>query len=84
MTFTQIQAKLLRSVRSVRRVYRRADTAGEKLERELDRLIKRKQLLQPDDLGTCIKYYDEFVKRVNDVDKALTDATIVLITPVVA
>lgn len=83
MTFTQIKSQLLKIVRSVRRAYRTADSAGEKLERELDRLIKRKQLIQPDDLGTAAKLYIEYDRSVQAIDKVLSDAQLLLRTPVV-
>jgi hypothetical protein len=86
MTFTQIQNRFIRVLRAVRKVYRTADTAGEKLERELDRLIKRQhgQLIQPDDLKTAIERYNEWQKVVNLIPRAFSDALTVLQLPVVA
>lgn len=74
MTFTALQGKYIAVFRAARKVYRRADTAGEKLERELDRLIKRKRLIQPDDLVTAIKLYDAYDFAVQAIAKALADA----------
>jgi hypothetical protein len=84
VTFTQILTGQLRALRGLRKVYRTADTAGEKLERELDRLIKRKQLIQPDDLVTAMKLYQNYGRAVLAIDKAFTDANQYLSTPVVA
>jgi len=82
MTLTEIQRLLVRAVRVVRSTYRRADTAGERLERELDRLIKRKRLLQPNDLETAAKLYNAFFLQAAGIDKAFKDAYVVLNAPI--
>lgn len=82
-TFTEIQGAYVRVVRNVRRVYRRADTAGERLERELDRLIKRKRLFQPNDLATAIRVYFAYDQAVNQISKAFQDAQQYFNTPVI-
>lgn len=82
MTFTELQRAYLGIVRAVRRVYRRADSAGEELERELDRLIKRKRLLQPDDLATAIKKYEAYYMAVGQISRAFQDASTAIQAPV--
>lgn len=82
-TFTEMQRRYVAIVRQVRRIYRISDTAGEKLERELDRLIKRKRLLQPDDLVTAIKLYLAFDTAVGNISKAFENAQQYFQTPVI-
>jgi hypothetical protein len=41
-------------------LYRAADTAGEKVERELDRLVKRKMLISPQSLATLGRLQVEY------------------------
>ncbi len=86
MTFTQIQSRFIKSLRALRRSYRKTSTAGEKLERELDRLIKREhgQLIQPDDLKTAIKYYEAYWALVDKMPQDFKDIAEVLQMPVIA
>lgn len=63
----QQRAALLSAVRVARQVYRKIDTAGEKVERELDRLIKRKTLISPRSLVTLGQKINEFVGQVNGI-----------------
>jgi hypothetical protein len=81
-TFTEMQRQYVGIVRQVRKTYRTADTAGEKLERELDRLIKRKRLLQPDDLKTAVKLYLAYDMAVGAISKAFANAQQYFQTPV--
>lgn len=59
-----------------------ADTQGEKLERELDRLIKRKRLIQPEDLATALKLYNAYDTAVGNIARAMADAKNWLAIPV--
>jgi hypothetical protein len=71
----QAQARRNRQLlRAVRRQYRQADSAGEKLERELDRLINRKTLVQRKSFETGIRLYDTYAKLVWDLAKTFADA----------
>lgn len=63
----QQRAALIAAVREARRVYRAGDTAGEKVERELDRLIKRKTLISPRSLITLGNTINDYVGQVNGV-----------------
>jgi len=53
---------VVKALRQVRAAYRRADTAGERVERELDRLIRRKTQIEMRSIDTLTKsgqtYYD--------------------------
>lgn len=68
----------VRAVRSLRRIFRSIDSAGEKVERELDRLIKRKTLISPDSLGTLTRLTQEFVRGQESLVKGLNDTAIIL------
>lgn len=74
----QIRARAKSAVRATRAVYRRADSAGEKLERELDRLIKRKQLIAPEDVLTAAKDAAEYIQLAVALIKALQDLVVIL------
>lgn len=78
MTFTELQGRLVKSIRTVRAVYRRADTAGEKLERELDRLVSRKRLIQPNDLLTAGKLFENYSTAVDAIGSAIVDANLAI------
>jgi hypothetical protein len=82
-TFTEIQGRYVKLFRNVRRVYRQADTAGEKLQRELDRLVKRRRLIQPSDLQGAIRLYNLYDSAVGQIARALADAQTFLALPVV-
>jgi hypothetical protein len=47
----QRRAQAIGAMRALRKLYRTLDTTGEKMERELDRLVKRKTLIGPDSLA---------------------------------
>lgn len=70
------------AVRQLRRAYRTADSAGEKLERELDRLIKRKTLISPDSLDTANDLMNGYAAAVqNTVNVMVGVFTIILNIP---
>ena len=74
----QIRARAKSAVRATRAVYRKADSAGEKLERELDRLIKRKQLIDPEDILTAAKDAAEYIRLAAALVKAIQDLVVIL------
>lgn len=70
----QRRREAVAAVRRARQSYRKADSAGEKVERELDRLIKRKTLIGPDslvNLGGLIELYNMEASRLNSVFRDL-------------
>jgi len=73
-SYAQRKAAVLASLRRVRQLYRKADTAGEVLERELDRLLLRKTLITASSLQTLSQKYDAYMTLAAAVEKALTDA----------
>lgn len=70
------------AIRQIRAIYRKSDTIGEKVERELDRLIKRKTLITPDSLATLARLLEEYARQVERVINANADmATVVMGIP---
>lgn len=61
------------ALRASRRVYRKADTQGERLERTLDRLILRKTRPAPDELEPLIQLYRDYKMKVTQLEVAMTD-----------
>lgn len=57
------------AIRKLRAEYRKADSAGERAERELDRLIKRKTLIGPDELQTLAERIDAWVRVGESVQR---------------
>jgi hypothetical protein len=74
LTDAQARNLVIRALRLARKAYRAADTAGEREERELDRLIKRKTRINASSLVTVANRYQQYQKLVNNVQLPLTDA----------
>jgi len=74
MTYVQLRSLVVRGLRAARKVYRAADTAGEILERTLDRLILRKTLVTPAQLEPLLSRWGTYKARVQALEKALADA----------
>jgi hypothetical protein len=71
---TAYEQDLRKGIRAVRRVYRRADTAGEKLERVLLRLYRRKTVpRKKDELSTTNALYRSYLTAVTDLGTSLGD-----------
>lgn len=74
LTDAQARTVVVRSLRNCRAKYRQADTAGEKFEREIDRLIKRKTRINSNSLSTLTRLYDQYVQSVGLIQYALAQA----------
>ena len=74
LTDAQARALVVKALRQARAAYRAADTAGEKEERELDRLIKRKTRMNANQLKTLSDRYTEYTKKVIAVQLPLKNA----------
>lgn len=73
MTFAQARARAEKDLRVARVAYRKADTLGEKVERNLDRLItKRKTIVTPDQLLPLLAKYEIYARAVIALERALT------------
>jgi len=73
MTQGEQRALVKRAARNCRAAYRKADSSGEKVERELDRLIKRKTLIQAQSLSTLESQYYAYKQHVVALENALRD-----------
>lgn len=73
MTFAQARARAEKDLRVARVAYRRADTLGELVERNLDRLIeKRKRIVTPEQLLPLMARYERYARGVISIERALT------------
>jgi len=72
-TYRQRTLEVKSAIRQTRKSYRTLDSSLEKLERELDRLIKRKTLVGPESLNTLIKLWDIARRIFPNVEKSLAD-----------
>ena len=69
--YVEQKNQINQALRAVRRAYRMADSAGEKLERSLDRLIARKTAVYADQLISTTGLYKEYNNKVQSVDSAI-------------
>lgn len=74
LTDAQARNLVIKALRAARRAYRAADTAGEREERELDRLIKRKTRMNATQLVTLADRYKSYVTLANRIQLPLQDA----------
>ncbi len=73
MTFAQARARAEKDLRVCRVAYRKADTLGEVMERNLDRLIeKRKRIVTPEQLLPLMARYEGYARQVVVLERALT------------
>lgn len=57
------------AIRRLRVEYRKTDSSGERLERELDRLIKRKTMIGADQLGTLAERVNEYIRLAESLSR---------------
>jgi hypothetical protein len=67
------KARVKQALRALRKVWRGLDTQGERMERNLDRLINRTTLVYADQLEPMIGEWRDFKSKVNLLEKAMTD-----------
>ncbi len=73
MTFAQARARAEKDLRIARTTYRRADSLGEIVERNLMRLIeKRKRIVTPEQLLPLMQRYERYARQVVAFERALT------------
>lgn len=73
MTFAQARARAEKDLRVCRQAYRKADSAGEIVERNLDRLIsKRKSIVTPEQLLPLLDRYEKYARLVINFEISLT------------
>lgn len=78
-TFAQRRSAVNAALRRVRQQYRKADTRGEVLERELDRLILRKTIVSPETMSKLQEKYGQYIAEVNGIDSRMTDALLLAV-----
>lgn len=74
LTDAQARNLVIKALRQARAAYRAADTAGEKEERELDRLIKRKTRINSSSMVTLANRYQKWLQLASAVQQPLGDA----------
>lgn len=65
----QRRQEAVSAIRRLRAEYRKADSSGERVERELDRLVKRKTLIGPDQMQTLADRLEDYVRIVESVQR---------------
>jgi hypothetical protein len=79
LTDAQARTLVTKALRQARAAYRQADTAGEREEREFDRLIKRKTRMNANQLATLNKRYLDYLKKAEAIQVYLRNANEVAI-----
>jgi hypothetical protein len=74
MTYAQRQLEVKRAIRQVKRAERALDSAVERVERELERLLKRKTLIEPKSMTTFLKLWDGVRSTYKAIEGAIVDA----------
>jgi hypothetical protein len=74
LTDAQARNYVIRALRKARQAYRKADTAGEVEERDLDRLIKRLTRINATQLVVLAEKYNKYMQLCNAVQLPLSDA----------
>lgn len=72
-SYVQRRNAVNQGLRRLRQSYRKLDTAGEVLERELDRLINRKTIVSAQTLRSVQVKVDVLVQMMNAMEQPLTD-----------
>ncbi len=73
MTEREFRRLVLAAARAARRQWRKSDTAGEKLERWLDREINRKTRIRAEQALAVIPLWEAFRDQVKGVERAIAD-----------
>jgi len=75
MTYAQREVEVKAGMRAARRAQRALDSALERVERELLRLLKRKTLIQEKSVQTLIRLWDQGVRPTfTKCQQAMADA----------
>ncbi len=83
MPMTDAERKRLvnQALRNARRVYRAADTAGEELERWMDRMIDRKTAVTCSQIQPGLPRWENYRDKVKATEKAMVDAILIACEP---
>jgi hypothetical protein len=63
--------EIRKALRGVRAALRTNDTLGEKIERDLDRLIARKTMITPEQLANTVQRISTFIQMAQQVAAAI-------------
>lgn len=74
LTDPQARTLVTKALRAARAQFRQADTQGEVLERDLDRLIKRKTRMNATQLVVVSQKYKKYLDLVVSMQRGLEDA----------
>lgn len=74
LTDAQARNYVIRALRLARQAYRKADTAGEVEERDLDRLIKRLTRINANQLVVLAEKYNKYRALADAIAQPLADA----------
>lgn len=77
LTDAQARNLVIKALRQARVQHRKGDTEGERYEREVDRLIKRKTRINASSLVTLNELYTQYLAYVEAMQRGLTDANYV-------
>lgn len=77
LTDAQARALAIKALRQARVAYRKADTAAQSFEREIDRLIKRKTRINAGSFVTLNSRYDVMQRLAYAIQIPLSDANAV-------
>ncbi len=73
MTDAELKRLVNQGLRNARRIHRSADTAGEVLERWLDRMIERKTRVTCAQMDALVPRWEDYRNKVQMLEKALAD-----------
>lgn len=74
LTDAQARNLVIRALRRARQVYRTSSTLGERYERELDRMIKRKTRINASSMNTMLSMYRQYNIAAEAAMAPLSDA----------
>lgn len=74
---SELKRVVLQGVRAARRTYRSADTAGEVLERWLDRMIERKTRITCSQMQAVIPLWEDYRAKVLACERSLADMILI-------
>lgn len=72
-TYTEVKRERQAALRGVRSAQRATDSALERLERRLFRLLDRKTIIDREAALTIVPLYGDFTKEVRRMENAITD-----------
>lgn len=73
MTYRQKKIQVNSALRKFKKSYRSSDTMGERLERELTRLINRKELVEPQSLRKTVELVRAYASLTQVLIKLVGD-----------